>query len=189
MITPVDPDSASPAPVDSIRLNMRQDAGPIMDRQAHPSGEEQRVPAPERREEEEPVRQDRPIPNEAPLPIAEQQPITPPDEPKAPSPNDVLPTNAPNDALAQTTPSPRAGAQHESTTAGQTLTAALRERVLDRPAETSPLDGEDAVAAVDLGLKAVGGAHAGLSVPRDGAGRSKGFNLRLGRNLAISASR
>ena len=75
-------------------------------------------------------------------------------------------------------------------TLGETLAATLRERVLDQAAQdVRPLDGNDAVAAVDKGLKAVGGERAGLSVARDDAGRNRGFNLRLGRNLAISASR
>ena len=70
--------------------------------------------------------------------------------------------------------------------AEELLTATLRERVLDRPADKHrALNGDDAIAAVDKGLKAVGGDRAGLAVNRRADGRV-GFNLRLGRNLAIA---
>lgn len=75
-------------------------------------------------------------------------------------------------------------------TLGSVLTGALRERVLDTPERSAvPLDGEDAVAAVDRTLKVVGGAHAGLDLERKAKGGINGFHLRLGRNLSISASR
>lgn len=75
-------------------------------------------------------------------------------------------------------------------TVGQLFAATVRERVLEQPKPgTSPLDGDDAVAMVDRGLKAVAGERTGLAVEREGDGGVRGFNLRLGRNLAISASR
>ena len=75
-------------------------------------------------------------------------------------------------------------------TVGELLASTLRERVLDAPArEATPLDGADAVAAVDRTLKAVGGERTGLAVQRKDNGAVNGFNLRLGRNFAISASR
>ncbi|HRF81151.1 MAG TPA: hypothetical protein PL070_13825 [Flavobacteriales bacterium] len=75
-------------------------------------------------------------------------------------------------------------------TMGEVLASALRERVLDAPArQATPLDGADAVAAVDRTLKAVGGERTGLAVQRKDNGAVNGFNLRLGRNFAISASR
>ncbi|MBK9176366.1 MAG: hypothetical protein IPM46_08500 [Flavobacteriales bacterium] len=78
----------------------------------------------------------------------------------------------------------------ETRTLGEALTGVVREKVLERPSETDrPLDGDDAVAAVDRGLRALGGDKAGLAVQRDGQGRSQGFALRLGRNLAFTASR
>jgi hypothetical protein len=76
-----------------------------------------------------------------------------------------------------------------STTLGALLATTLRERVLDRTDEAGPLNGDDAVAAVDRGLKAVGGDRAGLVVGRSEGGGVRSFNLRLGRNLGISASR
>lgn len=73
---------------------------------------------------------------------------------------------------------------------GEALAGVLRERVLERPAdERRALDATDAVAAVDRGLKVVGGETAGLSVRRDDQGKQRGFSLRLGRNLAFTASR
>ncbi|MGV3638440.1 MAG: hypothetical protein ACO1NQ_12440 [Flavobacteriales bacterium] len=75
-------------------------------------------------------------------------------------------------------------------TLGDVLTGALRERVLNEPERSaSPLDGEDAVAAVDRTLKVVAGAHAGLDLERKAKGGINSFHLRLGRNLSISASR
>ena len=66
----------------------------------------------------------------------------------------------------------------------------LRDQVLEAPSkEPRPLDVDDAVAAVDLGLKAVSRDRAGLDVVRKASGGVRSFNLRLGRNLAISAQR
>ncbi|HNU58041.1 MAG TPA: hypothetical protein PKN30_15735, partial [Flavobacteriales bacterium] len=60
----------------------------------------------------------------------------------------------------------------------------------DAPARTeAPLDGSDAVAAVDRTLKAVSGDRAGLELQRRKSGGVRGFDLRLGRNFTISASR
>lgn len=134
-----------------------------------------------------------PVVRDEPLPIAEQRNIAPP-QPRTPAPQNVpvpeLPVHE-EEALAANVLAPvRAAQQPEVNTLGETLAATLRERVLDQPTrDVRPLDGNDAVAAVDKGLKAVGGERAGLSVSRDDAGRNRGFNLRLGRNLAISASR
>ncbi|MBP7409604.1 MAG: hypothetical protein KA941_12675, partial [Flavobacteriales bacterium] len=128
-----------------------------------------------------------------PLPIAEQRDHVPP-QPLAPVPQNVPVPEVPvrqGEALAANVSSPgRPAQQPEVNTLGEALAATLRERVLDQPVrDVRPLDGNDAVAAVDRGLKAVGGERAGLSVARDDAGRNRGFSLRLGRNLAISASR
>ncbi|WKZ65494.1 MAG: hypothetical protein QY325_12065 [Flavobacteriales bacterium] len=80
--------------------------------------------------------------------------------------------------------------QPEALPLGQALAATLRERVLEQPSEAGrPLDADDAIAAVDKGLRTLGGDRAGLQVARDAGGRSRSFNLRLGRNLAISARR
>ncbi len=130
---------------------------------------------------------------EEPLPIAEQRNPVPP-QPLAAVPQNVPVPEVPvrqEEALAANVSSPgRPAQQPEVNTLGEALAATLRERVLDQPVrDVRPLDGNDAVAAVDRGLKAVGGERAGLSVARDDAGRNRGFSLRLGRNLAISASR
>jgi hypothetical protein len=75
-------------------------------------------------------------------------------------------------------------------TVGQLFATTVRERMLEQPKpESRPLDGDDAVAMVDRGLKAVAGDRTGLAVERRTDGGVRGFNLRLGRNLAISASR
>jgi len=95
------------------------------------------------------------------------------------------------EALAQQPAKPEATTPVNSErTMGELLASTLRERVLDAPVrEATPLDGADAVAAVDRTLKAVGGERTGLAVQRKDNGTVNGFNLRLGRNFAISASR
>lgn len=131
-----------------------------------------------------------PLDNEEPLPLAQ----SPPTEPVTPqqviaSQQVLVPTvsPAPEQPFADANvalPQSEAG-----NSVGRLIAATLRERVLDAPAQdTRPLDGNDAIAAVDRGLKVIGGDHAGLVVSRDETGRGRGFNLRLGRNLAISAS-
>jgi hypothetical protein len=61
---------------------------------------------------------------------------------------------------------------------------------LDQEAPNArPLDGDDALAAVDRGLRTVGGEHAGIDVARKADGALRSFKLRLGSNLSISASR
>ncbi len=187
---PVNSDERTVTPNESATQDLQQIAVPKEDDRPLVAEEERRTPTPMQDEQEQRVPKERLVPNEAPLPIAEQHVVVPLNEPQAPSPINVPAPNEPGtEAVAQTPSDPRRAPAQEANTVGQTLTAALRERVLDLPADTSPLDGDDAVAAVDRGLKAVGGERAGLSVARDGAGRSKGFNLRLGRNLAISASK
>lgn len=95
--------------------------------------------------------------------------------------------------LAQATPvaaSTTTGRTAQERTVGVVLAGVLRERVLDAPArEVDPLDGDDAVAAVDRTLKVMAGHDAGLDLQRKASGGVKGFDLRLGRNLSISARR
>lgn len=79
------------------------------------------------------------------------------------------------------------GATPVASTLGGVLASVLRERLLAQPGgNTDPLGRNDAVAAVDRGLKAVGGEEAGVSVKEQG--RRRFFNIRLGRNLSVSAS-
>ena len=130
-----------------------------------------------------------PMEREGPLPIAQQVPTTP-REVETPRPIDVAvpvvpPTVEEPMAAIVTVPSTTT-----PKTVGQLFAATLRERVLEQPRpESRPLDGNDAVAMVDRGLKAVAGERAGLAVERKTDGGVRGFNLRLGRNLSISASR
>lgn len=130
-----------------------------------------------------------PVEREESLPMAQERQVVPNVEhPRNVPVNVAVPEvpRAPYEGLAAlptTTPNKEA-------TVGELLAATVRERLLEQPArETDPLDGDDAVAAVDKGLKAVGGERAGLAVERKADGGVRGFNLRLGRNLAISASR
>jgi hypothetical protein len=74
-----------------------------------------------------------------------------------------------------------------ASTLGGALAAVVRERVLEQPAgNTGPLGQDDAIAAVDRGLKVIGGEQAGLSVDR--TERTRTFNIRLGRHLSVTAS-
>jgi hypothetical protein len=79
------------------------------------------------------------------------------------------------------------GATPVASTLGGVLASVLRERLLAQPGgNTDPLGRDDAVAAVDRGLKAVGGEEAGVTVKEQD--RRRFFNIRLGRNLSVSAS-
>lgn len=124
------------------------------------------------------------------LPLAQQEPEK--QDPMLPVPQPLVAHQPTEPALAaESTPINAAhSAGADSRTLGEALAGVLRERVLDKPAdERRALDATDAVAAVDRSLKAVGGREAGLSVQRDGQGKQRGFSLRLGRNLAFTASR
>lgn len=73
---------------------------------------------------------------------------------------------------------------------GQAITGAVRERVLAMdPEPARPLDAADAEAAANRALRAVAGNRAGFAMQRDAEGRRKGFDLRLGRHVALSARR
>lgn len=142
---------------------------------------------------ERPRAEGRPAKLPDPPPALIEAPISSPQqenkqEPPAPM-IEPLPVKQDEPLLAS---APRLSAKHgqEPNTLGQALAATLRERVLDSAGDAArPLDENDAFAAVDRGLKAIGGQRTGLDVTRDAAGRNRSFNLRLGRNLAISASR
>lgn len=125
----------------------------------------------------------------APVPqLAERRTVQVPSERP-----DVTPRNVPvpdvqvvEEPLAAAAPTQ---ASQSNVSIGGLVASAFRDRVLEEPtADTRPLDSKDAVAAVDKGLKAVGGDRAGLSVERTN-GRLRTFDLRLGRNLAITANR
>ncbi|MDQ3099842.1 MAG: hypothetical protein M3R08_00525 [Bacteroidota bacterium] len=71
---------------------------------------------------------------------------------------------------------------------GALVASAVREKVLEQPSEEPrPLDQNDAVAAVDKGLKAISGQKAGLDVQRTKGGKIRNFNLRVG-EFALTAS-
>jgi len=124
-------------------------------------------------------------------PLAQQAPV--PDVPPVitPAPNEPAPSVTPERTLpALPVAAVPSRASQEVTTVGGALAATLRERVLHKQVgDTRPLDRDDAFAIVDKGLRAVSGETAGLAVDRSNDGKVGGFKLRLGRNLAISASR
>jgi len=136
-----------------------------------------------------PSREVPPLRREEPLPMAQQRPVVPTREVRTPQPLDVIIPEVPissEDALAEV-PVDKATDPSEMSLRGL-LVSTVREHVLEKPAhDTRDVDGDDAVAMVDLGLKAVGGERAGLAVSRQKDGSLRGFNLRLGRNLSITA--
>lgn len=70
------------------------------------------------------------------------------------------------------------------------LARAFRRSVLEQPdADTAPLSGDDALAAVDVGLRAVAGDRAGLTTERVEGGAVRRFDLRLGSGLSIRGAR
>ena len=67
------------------------------------------------------------------------------------------------------------------------LAGQVRERVLDLPGpDVRPFTSDDAVAAIDRGLKLVAGEKAGLDVAAKTETGNRGFSLRLGHNFSIS---
>lgn len=108
----------------------------------------------------------------APMPVS-VRPVVP--APLTPAPEELLA------AAAGSAPAP-------PTLAGL-LAQRVRGEVLEqRDPDARPLDEADAVAAVDKGLKRLGGAQAGLDVQRTGR-RLTRLDLRLGNGLAFTASR
>ena len=93
-------------------------------------------------------------------------------------------TPAPEELLAAA-----AGPASAPPTLAGLLAQRVRGEVLEqRDPDARPLDEADAVAAVDKGLKRLGGAQAGLDVQRTGR-RLTRLDLRLGNGLAFTASR
>lgn len=147
-----------------------------------------------------------PSPSKISLPVRPAStPAGTPAEPRVKELAPLMPDLEPAPALAHTpVPAPEAApiaaVQHPETQApasvghagqGRTLGAlmanAVRDEVLEEPQRDQGLDRTDAVAAVDKGLGALTGGKGGLNVQRTGA--RERVHLRLGRNLAISASR
>lgn len=66
----------------------------------------------------------------------------------------------------------------------------VRESLLGTTSEVPrPLDTDDAIAAVDVGLKTLAGNAAGIAVDRGDNGRVASFDLRLGANFSIRTGR
>ncbi len=133
---------------------------------------------------------DRTVPSQRPL-VPEKEPLKGHvnEEELAPSIPAQLPEQP--ELLAEVPAEGRAYATTDdrSTTLGALLANTVRERVLDRADGSGPLNSHDALAAVDRGLKVVGGDRAGLVIRRTEQGSVRTFNLKLGRNLGISARR
>ena len=171
-------------PMRAVKGQQVDQRTPMAVKSVKPEQKEQRaapdvlpIPAPLASGNDGPLAQHAPVPDVEPV-------ITP--SPKEPAPS-VTPERKQPALPAAVMPN---RASQEVTTVGGALAATLRVRVLDEPkGDTRPLDRADAFAMVDKGLRAVSGETAGLAVDRGDDGKVGGFKLRLGRNLAISASR
>ncbi|MCB9194019.1 MAG: hypothetical protein H6597_05750 [Flavobacteriales bacterium] len=119
--------------------------------------------------------------------LAEARPVHPaaPMDPRVPVAVDV-----PEQAIAAVPDGAELAYEPRSApTVAEFVLGTVRERVLDRTAAPeSPLGKDDAVAAVNKGLKRIGGSEAGVHVERTGQ-RITHFDLRLGRGLGVTASR
>jgi hypothetical protein len=127
-----------------------------------------------------------PLPTPAPEePTLAQRPVPQTPEPaEAVLPEASVPVEAPRQ-LAAAPPARAAGTP--ARTVGELFTAGVRERMLDEPAANDrPLNGSDAVAFADKGLKGLTGGAGGVQVQRT-AKRNR-FKIRLGEGLAFSGS-
>ena len=130
----------------------------------------------------------RPIQRDEPLQFAEQNVVVPHVKVDRPVLDNVEVAEVPDyiESLAEVT-SPATNTKTVSV--GGLFASTVRERVLDQPdATTEPLGISDAVAAVDKGLKVIAGDRSGLTIEKTGD-RHRTFDLRLGRNLSITAKR
>ncbi len=131
--------------------------------------------------------QQEPTPQEAPVPVVYDAPE--PTFADAQTPENA-PTEAPSSNAGSATAAVGTAASAEAVTVRGLLTRAFRRTVLEQPdAGAEPLSGDDALAAVDAGLRAVAGERAGLRTERNTDGGQRRFDLRLGRGFSISGSR
>lgn len=101
-----------------------------------------------------------------------------------------MPATAPTTLSGATATAAATPAETEAVTVPGLLARAFRRSVLEQPdAGTAPLSGDDALAAVDVGLRAVAGDRAGLTTERVEGGPVRRFDLRLGSGLSIRGAR
>lgn len=193
-----EPAPKSEAPMAEQRIGERQEPNAVpSDQQAQPRPKALRSPAgmisggfadsTSHRPEPAPLES---VPSPVELPVAEE-PSAPADTTRAAG---APPASAPDAqepvAVVATPHDAERVAARDVPNVRQALTGALRERVLDRPAEYSrALDDTDAEAAANRAVRAVAGKHASFTLARDSQGRGRGFQLKLGRHLAMSARR
>jgi len=181
-----------------VKVPMKEDVGSNTQHSESPTtnNNDAPTPVPALRQEARPALAPKPVPVPV-VPIEEpalaQDRVVPVRTPREETPAPVVPeaNDAPEPLLAQEKPVEPANADEaKGVSVGELLAGTLRDRVLNEPQRTAqPLDKDDAVAMVDKSLKVVGGDRAGLAVARKADGGVSGFNLRLGRNISISASR
>ncbi len=181
-----------------VKVPMKEDVGSNTQHSESPTtnNNDAPTPVPALRQEVRPALAPKPVPVPvAPIvePALAQERVVPVRMPREEAPAPVVPeaNDAPEPLLAQEKPVEPANADEaKGISVGELLAGTLRDRVLNEPERSAqPLDKDDAVAMVDKSLKVVGGDRAGLAVARKADGGVSGFNLRLGRNISISASR
>lgn len=178
-----------------------------------PDPDEERTPEDARREELPPAQQQA-LDQRTPVPTPAQEHSTTlaqgeEDERQTPGALDILPVRPFEDGTIAHVPrplevdedtssvpllaveeAPVAASTNDGIPVGAFLAGVVRKQVLDDDSDRArPLDGTDAVAAVDKGLRVVAGSNAGLAMERTSSGSVGRFDLRLGRNLSISARR
>lgn len=144
---------------------------------------------------QEPMPVHEPVPAEELAPTPEQQLANNPSQPSEEQPEAPLlahdpvvpaPAQVNGQEPAFSYPMATARSIETGTPVGTALANAVRGGVIDSEKRDASLDASDALAAVNKGLGAITGGQGRMQVER-GATRER-WKLRLGRNLAISAS-
>ncbi|MBL8000550.1 MAG: hypothetical protein JNL05_01195 [Flavobacteriales bacterium] len=192
--TPVSP--APQQPVPAQRPDDQGSAAPALEApvqqgpEAHKVERQQRMPAPQRKapgsRSAAPGENAAPVPNEEPLLVQEPAPQQEQPQRQVPVVVPDVPEAGGQALAAVPTKQTPMGQANDAHTVRELLTAGVRERVLDAPADVRPLDRSDAVALADRGLKGITGGNGGVQVERT-AKRDR-FKVRLGDGLAFSGS-
>ena len=127
-----------------------------------------------------------PSPQIAPSPLPDIEPELAQHTPE-PVPADTAHAGNPSTARPGTDELAMANPRGSDQSLATFVANTLRNDVLDKPQRAATLDGGDALALADKALGAVTGGQGGVKVQRTSVGER--FQVRLGRNLSISASR
>lgn len=139
-----------------------------------------------RSDEQGPTHEQAHTEREDPLPLAERRAVQFGKNDDRPDPINVVVPDVPvsqGEEVAEVERTPT----NKGITLPELLAGQVRERVLDLPGpDVRPFTSDDAVAAIDRGLKLVAGEKAGFDVAAKTETGNRGFSLRLGHNFSIS---